>query len=129
MHRSAVRARIAPQRQGVPSRLSLRPKERALDAAREELRRRSAVARASGHEPRPAVEPPTVLIAGHDPARRADVLEQLAGTMPESTRFEQAGSFWEVLVRAPSSRMVIISGELDDGPPQSLQHTLARRHP
>jgi hypothetical protein len=70
-----------------------------------------------------------VLIAGHDPARRADVLDQLARTMPESTHFEQAGSFWEVLVQAPSSRMVVISGELDDGPPESLRHTLSRRHP
>jgi hypothetical protein len=129
MHGSAVSAGIAPRGPALASRLSLRPKERALDAARQELRRRSAAA--PGQEPhgQPSGEPRSVLIAGHDPLRRADVLEQLAGTMPETTYFEQVGTFWEVLVRAPCSRMVIISGELDDGPPESLQHTLARRHP
>jgi hypothetical protein len=78
---------------------------------------------------RPGGEPQTVLIAGHDPARRADVLDRLARTLPESTHFEQVTSIWEVLVQAPSSRMVIISGELDDGSPESLRHTLSRRHP
>src|ERR1700730_10856229 len=123
---SAVKPRIAPRGQTVPSRLSLRSRERALAAAREELRRRSAATPSHvDDQAAPACEPGTVLIAGHDPARRADVLDQLAKTMPQSTRFEQAGSFWEVLVQAPSSRMVIISGELDDGPPESLQHTLS----
>jgi hypothetical protein len=127
---SAVRPRITPQRNTVPSRLSLRPRQRALDAAREALRKRPAAAGSRGESLPPAAgEAQTVLIAGHDPARRADVLDQLARTMPGSTRFEEAGSFWEVLVQAPSSQMVIISGELDDGPPESLRHTLARRHP
>lgn len=101
-----------------------------MAATREELRRRSAAtpARPDPHDG-PADEAGSVLIAGHDPARRADVLDQLARSMPEETRFKQAGSFSEVLVQAPSSRMVIISGELDDGPPDSLRHTLSRRHP
>jgi len=114
----------------VASRLSLRSRERALAAARDALRKQSAPA-PSQTEPQPSAagHAPTVLIAGHDPARRADVLEQLSRTMPERTRFEEAGSFWEVLMQAPLSRMVVISGELDDGPPESLRHTLARRHP
>jgi hypothetical protein len=77
----------------------------------------------------PGGEPQAVLIAGHDPGRRADVLDRLASTLPDSTHFEQAASFWEVLVLAPSSRLVVISGELDDGSPESLRRTLSRRHP
>jgi hypothetical protein len=130
MQGSAVRSRFTPQHQPVAHRLSLRPRERALAAAREALRTRSAAAPSqTGPGPSPAGHAPTILIAGHDPARRADVLDQLSRTMSERTRFEQAGSFWEVLVQAPWSRMVVISGELDDGPPESLRHTLARRHP
>jgi len=36
---------------------------------------------------------------------------------------------WEVLAHAPSSRIVILSGELDDAPAESLMHTLGHRHP
>jgi hypothetical protein len=71
----------------------------------------------------------SVLIAGGDPLARAAVLEDLSAIMPPSTTFEEAGAFWEVLVRAPSSRMVILSGDLDDVPAKSLMHTLGNRHP
>jgi hypothetical protein len=67
-----------------------------------------------------------VLIAGRDPAARDQVLHEI---MPAQTRFLQSGTFWEVLVHAPDSRIVILSGELDDVPAESLLHTLAHRHP
>jgi len=70
-----------------------------------------------------------VLDAGQDPAQRAAVLDELTRTMPRSTTFEQADAFWEVLVRAPATRMVILSGELDDVPAESLIRMLGHRHP
>jgi len=57
------------------------------------------------------------------------VLDQLARTLPASTRFTEARAVWEVLAHAPSSRIVILSGELDDAPAESLMHTLGHRHP
>jgi len=70
-----------------------------------------------------------VLVAGGDAADRAAVLRDLARSMPPGTIFEQARAFWEVLVRAPGSSMVILSGELDDLPTESLRQMLAHRHP
>jgi hypothetical protein len=70
-----------------------------------------------------------VVIAGRDPFRRAEVLHDLSETMPAGTRFEEAGELWEVLACAPASRAVILSGELDHVPAESLLHTLGHRHP
>jgi hypothetical protein len=70
-----------------------------------------------------------VLVAGADSAARASVLGDLADKLPPSTNFAQADTFWEVLVRAPSSSMVILSGELDELPAESLMQMLAHRHP
>jgi hypothetical protein len=57
------------------------------------------------------------------------VLHDLSETMPAGTHFEELGALWEVLAWAPASRAVIISGELDDVPAESLLHTLGHRHP
>ncbi len=70
-----------------------------------------------------------MLIVGRDRVRRVAVLEDLTQSMPSGTRFEEAWAFWQVLARAPESRMVIVSGELDDVPAGSLMHTLGQRHP
>lgn len=70
-----------------------------------------------------------VLIAGHDPLRRAEVRHDLSETMPAGTCFEEVGTLWEVLAWAPASRAVILSGELDDVPAEALLHTLGHRHP
>lgn len=70
-----------------------------------------------------------VLIAGRDSRRRAAVREELSVTMPPQTVFDQAGAVWEVLALAPSSRMVVLSGELADAPTDSLVRMLAHRHP
>lgn len=80
--------------------------------------------------PPPSVDiRPPVLIAGGDAASRAQVREELAHSMPSGTRFEELGTFWELLVRAPASRAVILSGDLDAVPAETLLHTLAHRHP
>ena len=70
-----------------------------------------------------------ILIAGRDRASRAEVLDSLSEEMGPDAAFEQAETFSEVLLRAPASRMVVLSGELDGMPPESLRRKLARRHP
>jgi hypothetical protein len=71
----------------------------------------------------------SLLIAGADPGRRAALLAELAQTMPEGTCFEQATTLPEVLEHAPSSRMVILSGGLEDASARSLMRVLGQRHP
>ena len=82
---------------------------------------------APGEGPRAPRSP--VLVVGRDRVRRVAVLEDLTQSMPTGTRFEEAWAFWQVLARAPESRMVIVSGELDDVPAGSLIRTLGQRHP
>jgi hypothetical protein len=72
---------------------------------------------------------PPVLIAGGDAATRAQVRDELAAVMPGGTRFVELGTLWQLLERAPESRAVILSGDLDDVPTEALLHTLAHRHP
>ena len=104
-------------------------------------RQRSGATRRDGGE-RPAVQRPAlhlvegaahderpVLVAGADPRGRAAVLADLTDTMAPGTTFAEAQAFWEVLVHAPSSSMVVLSGELDDLPAESLMRMLAHRHP
>jgi hypothetical protein len=78
---------------------------------------------------RPTAQDRTVLLAGGEQSDRTAVLSDLAGSMPPSTSFEQAGAIWEVLARAPQSKMVILSGELEGIPAQSLMQMLGHRHP
>jgi hypothetical protein len=70
-----------------------------------------------------------ILLAGGDTGARAAVQRDLAKTMPRSTTFEQAGAVWEVLVRAPEASMVILGGELEEIPAESVMQMLAHRHP
>jgi hypothetical protein len=77
--------------------------------------------------PAPAEKP--ILLAGGDTSARAAVQRDLARTMPQSTTFEQAGAVWEVLVRAPEASMVILSGELEDIPAESVMQMLLHRSP
>lgn len=72
---------------------------------------------------------PPLLVAGADPARRAMLLRDLIDTMPEGTMFEQASALGEVLEHAPMSRMVILSGPLDDASPRAVLRVLGQRHP
>lgn len=96
-----------------------RSAKRACDANRPQLRLLSG----------PAATDRPVLLAGGDRAARDAIQRDLARTMPSSTTFEQAGAIWEVLVRAPQASMVILSGELDDLPAESLLRMLAHKNP
>jgi len=112
----------APEWSSAP-RLRLLPKGEQLrsDAAPEARRTRFVRSSAAAAAP--------VLVAGRDAATRAQVRGELGELMPAGTRFEELGTFWELLARAPSSRMVILSGEVDELPAESLLHALAHRHP
>jgi hypothetical protein len=77
--------------------------------------------------PAPAQKP--ILLAGGDRAARDAVRHDIAKHMPSSAAFQQAGAIWELLVRAPQASMVILSGELDDVPAESLLAMLAHHHP
>jgi hypothetical protein len=77
--------------------------------------------------PQRATKP--VLLAGGGHAARDSIRRDLAQTMPSATEFEQAGALWEVLARASESSMVILGGELDDVPAESVMQMLAHRHP
>jgi hypothetical protein len=70
-----------------------------------------------------------VLVAGRDAAQRAVVLDELTQTMAPGTVFEEAAAIYQVLERAPASRLVVLSGDLDDFPAESLMQALAHRHP
>jgi hypothetical protein len=70
-----------------------------------------------------------ILVAGRDRGSRAEVQESLSETMGPGAAFEEAETFSEVLLKAPASRMVVLAGELDGIPPESLRQMLAHRHP
>jgi hypothetical protein len=70
-----------------------------------------------------------LLVAGADAARRTALLDDLIDTMPEGTRFEEASTLSEVLERAPTSRIVVLSGGLEDASAQALMRLLGQRHP
>ncbi len=80
----------------------------------------------------PAPTTPTdapVLIAGRDATRRAAMIAEFERTMAPGTKFVHASAFWEVLVLAGQSRMVILSGDLDEVPTDSLLRMLGHRYP
>jgi hypothetical protein len=70
-----------------------------------------------------------ILIAGSDTPRRAALLADLNEMLPGGTVFEELSTLGEVLERAPSSRMVILNGGLEDVSARSLTRILAQRHP
>jgi hypothetical protein len=71
----------------------------------------------------------SILVAGSDPQRRSTLLRELSERLPKGTRFEEAAATWEMLERAPSSRIVMLAGELDGSSPESVMHLLGNRHP
>ncbi|HWX75369.1 MAG TPA: hypothetical protein VNZ05_08685, partial [Solirubrobacteraceae bacterium] len=83
------------------------------------------------HSPAPAAAPrlSPVLIAGRDRSARERLRRDLDEVMPAGTCFEELDTFWEVLARAPSSRMVVFSDAVGELSAESLLHTLAQRHP
>jgi hypothetical protein len=70
-----------------------------------------------------------VLLAGSSEDRRRELLAELSRTLTPSTRFREASVAWEVLQQAPSSRMVILTGDLNDISAESLTRLVGRRYP
>lgn len=70
-----------------------------------------------------------VLLAGADASRRAALRAEFGATLPRGATFSEADDVSEVLERAPSSRMVVLAGDLDDADADSLMRLLGRRHP
>jgi DNA-binding NtrC family response regulator len=76
-----------------------------------------------------AEQPPPILVAGADSAQRAAVVHELTHTLPDGACFEEAAAFWEVLARSHECRMVVFSGDLEDGTAEEFMKTLGQRHP
>jgi DNA-binding NtrC family response regulator len=77
----------------------------------------------------PAEERSRILLVGVDPGRRASLRKELTSTLPPSTQFEEAGEVWEVLEHAPSSSVVMLTGDLQGVSAESLMHLLGDRYP
>lgn len=71
----------------------------------------------------------SILVAGSDARRRSNLLALLSARLPEGTRFTEAAATWEVLEHAPSSRMVMLAGDLEGSTTESVMHLLGNRHP
>jgi len=82
--------------------------------------------RAVGDEPTAG---PPVLLVGADARRRASLRAELAGTLPERTSFAEAHAVFEVLERAPASRLMVLAGDLDDTSAGSLMRIVGERYP
>jgi hypothetical protein len=76
-----------------------------------------------------ALQGSSVLVAGADGQARIEMLHQLRGLLPEDTAFVEARETWEVVARAPGSRMVVLTGDLADLSARGLMRVLSRRHP
>jgi hypothetical protein len=61
--------------------------------------------------------------------RRLGLLDELTQTLSAGTVFAEADAVCDVLEHASGSRMVIITGDLDDLSAEALLHMLAHRHP
>lgn len=77
----------------------------------------------------PGDERAHVLVAGGLASTRSRMLAELRNLLPESTRYLEARETWEVLARAPSSQMVVLTDDLGDVSAGSLVRLLGRRHP
>ncbi len=121
----APKLRLLPS--GEPARVAgaaPAPPERAWRSHRAD----AALAPAPEHDSASRGDAP-VLVAGRDASRRTAMIAELESTMAPGTRFVHASAFWEVLVLAGTSRMVILSGELDEFPTASLMRMLGNRYP
>jgi hypothetical protein len=72
---------------------------------------------------------PRVLLAGADAAQRRTLLRELTDTLPGDTLYNEAQAVGEVLEHAPRSRMVMLTGDLDDASAESLTQLLGHRYP
>jgi hypothetical protein len=70
-----------------------------------------------------------ILVAGADPVQRAAVLHDLSEALPADTQLGEACAVSEVLAQAPSSSVVMLTGDLGEISAESLMHMLGSRHP
>jgi hypothetical protein len=70
-----------------------------------------------------------ILVAGADAEQRAAVRHDLSEALPASTQIGEAGAVWEVLEQAPSSSVVMLTGDLGEVSAESLMHELGSRYP
>jgi hypothetical protein len=96
-------------------------------AAAESPRPALRIVAENGREIAPHVAP--VLLAGADPGGRAVLRAELGATLPPRTRWAEADDVAGVLEGAAHSRMVILTGDLEDADAESLIRLLGRRHP
>lgn len=76
-----------------------------------------------------ATGPTTILIAGSDSAKRSALARELAQELPASTRFNHVRAAPELLERAPFSRLVMLTGDLDGLSTELTVSMLGRRYP
>jgi hypothetical protein len=126
MTSAALRSSAQPTAQGSPAarRLRLLPREHDVAASAAEAWAPDETARLQA----PAAAEAPVLILGEDPIVRAHLRHELTELMPDAC-FQESGTFWEALVLAPSSRLVVLSGEVGELSAEELMHALAHRHP
>jgi hypothetical protein len=72
---------------------------------------------------------PRVLVAAADARRRESVRDELSRTLSPGTIIEEAAEMCDVLEQAPSTRMVVVAGDLDDASAEVLARLLGRTHP
>lgn len=70
-----------------------------------------------------------MLIAGGDPRSRGTLAQRIERRVPRGTTIEQLDATWQVLERAPSSRLVMLAGQIEGTPPESVMQLLSSRHP
>jgi hypothetical protein len=70
-----------------------------------------------------------VLLAGASGRGREILRAELGATLTPRTRWVEAADVASVLEHAASSRMVILTGDLEDAGAESLMRLLGRRHP
>lgn len=73
--------------------------------------------------------PSSILLAGGDASSRSALLHELSELLPAGTCFQEAEARWEVLERAPTSRMVMLAGDVEGSSPESVIDLIGSRHP
>jgi UDP-N-acetyl-D-mannosaminuronic acid transferase (WecB/TagA/CpsF family) len=122
--RSRPRLRLLPDDSGSRHDGSTPTSRGGIERARAQRTGRRAALAATAE-----TEQATVLIVGAQPGARAKMQRQLHELLPAGTPFVQASETWEVVARASSSRLVVLTGDLCDLSARGLMRVLSRRHP
>ena len=70
-----------------------------------------------------------VLVAGSSAERRAELIEELAESLPRDTPVCEAEEVWEILEQAPHSHLIVLAEDPGARTADPLVHLLAHRHP